>query len=33
MVRRAISLGARDYVAKPFQRDRLLASVRKLVGP
>jgi two-component system, chemotaxis family, chemotaxis protein CheY len=33
VVRQAIVLGARDYVAKPFQHERLLAAVEKLVGP
>lgn len=32
IVRRAIELGALDYVAKPFQRERLLAAVQRLVG-
>ena len=32
MVARAIGLGARDYVTKPFQRDRLLAAVERLVA-
>lgn len=32
VVRRAIEMGALDYVAKPFQRERLLAAVERLVG-
>jgi two-component system chemotaxis response regulator CheY len=32
IVRQAIALGARDYVAKPFQQERLLAAVTRLVG-
>ena len=32
MVVRAIGLGARDYITKPFQRDRLLAAVSRLVA-
>ena len=33
MVVKAISLGARDYITKPFQRDRLLEAVERLVAP
>lgn len=32
MVVRAIGLGARDYITKPFQRDRLLAAVARLIA-
>src|SRR5690606_8419308 len=32
-VRRAVSLGAKDYLAKPFNRDQLLARVARLVRP
>lgn len=32
VVKQAIALGARDYVAKPFQHERLLAAVQKLVS-
>lgn len=32
VVKRAIALGARDYVVKPFEAARLLAAVQKLVG-
>ena len=33
IVESAIALGARDYVAKPFQRERLIAAVQRLAGP
>lgn len=29
-VRRAVSLGARDYLTKPFEQDRLMARVARL---
>jgi two-component system chemotaxis response regulator CheY len=32
VVKQAIAFGARDYVAKPFQHERLLEAVKKLVG-
>jgi DNA-binding response OmpR family regulator len=32
-VRRAVSLGAKDYLAKPFNRDQLLARVSRLMRP
>lgn len=32
-VRRAVSLGAKDYLAKPFNRDQLIARVSRLVRP
>ena len=32
VVMEALKAGARDFVLKPFQSDRVLATVRKLVG-
>ena len=32
MVIEAIQAGARDFIVKPFQADRVLAAVRKAVG-
>lgn len=32
-VRRAVMLGAKDYLAKPFNRDQLIARVSRLVRP
>ncbi|TBL78648.1 response regulator [Paenibacillus thalictri] len=32
MVVEAISAGARDFVVKPFQKDRVLESIRKVLG-
>jgi len=32
-VRRAIALGARDYLAKPFKDAQLLARVQRLFRP
>ncbi len=32
IVMEALKAGARDFVLKPFQSDRVLATVRKLVG-
>jgi YesN/AraC family two-component response regulator len=32
VVQKAVEMGVVDYVAKPFQRERLLAAVERLVG-
>ena len=32
MIMDAIKSGAKDFVVKPFQPDRVLAAVKKLVG-
>lgn len=32
-VRRAIALGARDFLAKPFEEAKLVARVGRLLGP
>jgi two-component system, chemotaxis family, chemotaxis protein CheY len=32
MRRKAMELGANDFLAKPFQKDQLLAAVSKLAG-
>lgn len=33
MVIEAIKAGAKDFVVKPFQPDKILGTVRKMVGP